>query len=191
MKLFIGATVSAEFQKAAAAVIADLAASGADARWSKPENLHLTLLFIGEAEPARLESLRSVVGAAAAERSGIELSFEGLGAFPSWTRPRSLWIGLGEGAPALGVVAGRLRALLPGPKAFPNAEREREFKAHLTIGRVRGGGFKALQEKVAAWNAPGRLVLPRVRVERLALYESRPTPGGSSYNELFAALFRA
>lgn len=191
MKLFIGAPVSPEFQRAAAAVIADLALSRADARWSKPENLHLTLLFIGDAGPAGLGALRNVVTAAASERSGIELAFEGLGAFPSWARPRSLWIGMGEGASALGVLAGRLRALLPGPKVFPNAEREREFKAHLTVGRVRGGPVKALQEKVETWNVSGKLALPKVRVERLILYESRPTPGGSSYNELFSALFRA
>ncbi len=146
---------------------------------------------MGACETTRLDDLRSVVKKATAERNAFELGFEGLGAFPSWTRPRSLWIGLGEGAGALTVLAGRLRALLPGPKVFPNAEREREFKAHLTIGRVDGGrALKELQSKAEELGAPGRLALPKVKVERLALYESVPSKGGSTYNELFAAPFR-
>ncbi len=138
-----------------------------------------------------MDELRSVVKKATAERPAFELAFEGLGAFPSWTRPRSLWVGLGEGASALTVLAGRLRALLPGPKVFPNAERDREFKAHLTIGRIDGGrALKELQAKAEELGGPGKLVLPKVKVERLALYESIPSPGGSTYSELFASPFR-
>lgn len=183
--------MSAEFRSAAAGVIAELAKTGANARWSKPENLHLTLLFLGACETTRLDELRSVVRKATAERPAFDLAFEGLGAFPSWARPRSLWIGLGEGASALTVLAGRLRALLPGPKVFPNAEREREFKAHLTIGRIGGGrALRELQAKAEELGLPGKLILPPVKVERLALYESCPSPGGSTYNELFTAPFR-
>src|SRR5579863_2355390 len=75
-----------------------LGRTGAEVKWVEPENLHVTLLFLGEVDNRDLVPVCRAVEEAARGRQAFELSIEGAGCFPNMRRPRVLWIGAGQGA---------------------------------------------------------------------------------------------
>src|SRR5262249_49098694 len=92
--------VAVELGERARAAIAEeqgrlraIAAKGSRVRWVGPEQLHLTLVFLGEVDPARAAGVVQAIGRPI-ERAPIELTFAGIGAFPPRGAPRALWIGL-------------------------------------------------------------------------------------------------
>src|SRR5258707_9094102 len=85
---------------------ADASSSKNRARWVRPENLHVTLKFIGNVDADKLDAIRAAL---ADVRSGgaAELRFCGLGFFPNEKRPRVLWAGI-EASPNLATLPLRL-----------------------------------------------------------------------------------
>lgn len=164
LRLFIAVPVSDEVRLAAAKLIETLRACDADVKWVEPENLHLTLRFLGATAPERLPEIEALM-AQVAVRPAFRLSYSGIGAFPSWKELRVVWVGLKEGVTELSEMA---KALGPSPEGRP-------FAAHLTIGRVRRGGEL---EKVAT-----EVRFPELsqNVDNLVLYESRLMPQGPVY----------
>ena len=106
-------------------------------KWVEPENLHVTLKFIGNVPAHVVDKIRQIGEAAAAIACPVELVAEGFGAFPSLRRPRVLWVGLGGDVEPLAVLAGELdRRLAEAGIAQPE---NRPFTAHITLGRMRRG----------------------------------------------------
>lgn len=149
-----------------------------DVAWVGRDNFHLTLKFLGGVEPARLEAVVPALTRAAAGCPAFDLAVGGLGAFPSPTRPRVLWIGIDEGA----TESARLAARADDALAALGFEREsRPFSPHVTLGRVRE---PRRQPGLAA--ALGGGIVGRQRVERLSLMRSDLSPRGARYTELAA-----
>ncbi|MFP3285334.1 MAG: RNA 2',3'-cyclic phosphodiesterase, partial [Nitrososphaeria archaeon] len=97
-------------------------------------NLHLTLRFIGEVEEERVARIRDALRAV--RHPPFDISLRGLGAFPSPSNPRVIWIGVEEGSRELRELRDGIESALRG--IVP--EDEEGFTAHLTIARVKGGG---------------------------------------------------
>jgi len=166
-RLFIAVPVSDEVRRAAARLIAELRLSGADYKWVEPENLHLTLRFLGATPLERIPGIEAILRRAA-QRPRFEISFGAVGAFDSWDDPRVVWLSADEGAAELAALAKLLGA----------SEEGRPFSAHLTIGRRRSrSGLERLR---AAANRAGLQGL-RQAVEKVVLFESRLTPQGPKY----------
>ncbi len=132
-------------------VIKELKGKVQGVRWCRPEQLHLTLKFVGEIDNRELPQLCERVRAACADIEPIPLELRGLGAFPKNKPPRVLWVGVEEGTAELRTLAERLDEQL----ATLGIPREtRLFTPHLTLGRVgRGADAQKLQaaiESVAA-----------------------------------------
>lgn len=144
-----------------------------------PPNLHVTLKFLGAVEEPRMPDVERALGEAAAGVTAFDLTLRGLGAFPSVARPRVIWAGATEGAPALaGVAASVERAL--SPLGFPTEARP--FSAHVTLGRVR---TPRRNPKLAdALAAAAAIDLARMRVTHLSLMRSDLSPRGARYTEL-------
>jgi 2'-5' RNA ligase len=100
--------------------------------WSQPENLHLTLKFLGNVPTATLPVLTERLADATASQGPFAISVAGVGAFPNLARPRVLWVGC-KATPlptlAAAVDAACVRA------GF--AAEDRAFHPHVTLGRVR------------------------------------------------------
>jgi len=100
----------------------------------KPEQLHLTLKFLGNITDTQKEEVIQVLETVAAHHKPWDLEFKGLGAFSSWARPHVVWIGVGEGSQEVKALAGDVEKQL-SQKGF--AKEERSFQVHLTLGRVK------------------------------------------------------
>ncbi|MEI7481053.1 MAG: RNA 2',3'-cyclic phosphodiesterase [Elusimicrobiota bacterium] len=101
-------------------------------KWVEPKNIHLTYAFLGDVPQASLPAIMKVIDEAAGAFRRIRVTLGGFGAFPSFERPRVLWLGLKEGDDALKDISGKLCAGLTA-EGFVF---EHEFSAHITIARV-------------------------------------------------------
>ena len=145
--------------------------------WVPPDNVHLTLKFLGGVETARLGDVEGALGAAAAGHRAFDLEVHGLGAFPTRTRPRVLWAGVSAG----GAEAGALAASVDGALAALGFARDgRAFAAHVTLGRVREP--RANLRLGAALDTAE--AFGRQRVARVSLMRSELSPKGARYTEL-------
>jgi 2'-5' RNA ligase len=163
-----------------------LARGGAEVKWVEPENLHLTLLFLGEVDAREVVELCRAVGDACATVAAFRLSVERVGCFPNPRRPRVVWAGVGEGTQE--VVA--LHDALEGPLLELGCYRreDRPYTPHITLGRVRGEGHAdALAASItrhAAWQAGATLV------REVHVLSSELRPEGPVYTVLSRARLR-
>ena len=102
--------------------------------WTRPENFHLTLRFLGDVASNRVEELTHALAIAAAPHAPMKLSVTGLGCFPNTRRPRILWAGIRDEADVLTVLA---RRVVEATNSFSNQPAEERFTGHLTLARVR------------------------------------------------------
>jgi 2'-5' RNA ligase len=174
MRLFCAVAADEEVKAAAAGVVARLRAAPGDYRWVDPRDMHVTLRFFGETDPARLPEIEARMRAAASCASPFEIIFGGVGAFDSFEDARVVWIGLESGLTPLKSLADAL-----------GYDEPRPFFPHLTLGRRRR---PAPPQFLAALNAEPALALRRF-VDKISLYASRPAPFGHAYEILFEAPF--
>ena len=144
--------------------------------YPKRDNLHVTLKFLGDVERERVDDLVAAL-AEIGSTDRFEICFEGLGAFPSPSRPRILWVGVGRGAEELKSLAEQVDRCCAGV-GFP--PEERELSPHLTLGRVRRAPRSAsfVVDNVSPKEAGASLVT------EVTLYRSEIGPGGSTYTAL-------
>ncbi len=150
-------------------------------RWCQPEQLHLTLVFLGNINAEEGREVEAILQAAAERFSPFELRISGLGAFPNYRKPRVLWLGLSEN-PCLMVLQQNLSEALV---EFGIAREARPFHPHLSLGRFRRGPrdeMKAQAALVKQWiKTEADLDLGNCEMATILLMESRLRPQGSEY----------
>jgi RNA 2',3'-cyclic 3'-phosphodiesterase len=159
-----------------------------EARWVRPESMHLTLKFIGEKPSDTVEEIKKALGEI---RTGaIEISFGGYGFFPTSKAPRVFWVGIGAG-PELTALA---KSVDEATAALGVLKEEHAFSPHLTLARRGGSGaprwrkgdrenavFQRLQEKLAAMPA---LEFGTMTARAFFLYQSQLMRGGARYTKM-------
>ncbi len=180
LRLFVAADIPREIRKAVAGVIEPLKARVPGGRWVKPENLHITLKFIGEYEKEALERLSNHILAATRKSVPFVVCLGDCGAFPSPARARVLWVGMTEGGEEAAVLARRLDARLERA----GVRREgREYRGHLTLARLKNPvDCRMLMEELA--HGMRDLGGMPFRVEVITLYRSVLGPSGPTYTPL-------
>ncbi|MFQ6012080.1 MAG: RNA 2',3'-cyclic phosphodiesterase [Thermoplasmata archaeon] len=143
-----------------------------------PENLHLTLKFLGETDDGLVASLREALAEAVKGEEPFTLTLHGTGAFPSRRNPRVLWIGVQGGDPLVRI-ATRLEGGLQG-LGFPRERRR--FAPHLTVGRVKGRADR--EELTELLEAHRDEAFGTQRVEELRLKRSELRPSGARYHDV-------
>jgi 2'-5' RNA ligase len=152
--------------------------------WVPPQNLHLTLKFLGEQTDGRLAEAVLALEEAAAGRAAFAITLHSLGAFPGMERARVLWVGVAEGALEVRALQSQVEAALER-RGF--TRESRPWHPHLTIGRVfdprrwRRDTSPALRESIARAAAMG---FGTLRVARVALMRSDLSASGARYSEL-------
>jgi len=176
VRTFVAVELNPEVRRRAEELIEQLAAAGADVKWVETHNLHLTVKFLGDVRLQETPAVCKAVEAAAAKVEPFELEIRGAGAFPTARRPRTVWLGAGDGQEPMAVLHKHLETAL-GKLGF--RKEQRRFHPHLTIGRVRRGGpavaeLGKLLEQNADFDA-GRISVAGVVVFSSQLGREGPT----------------
>ncbi len=156
-------------------------------RWVPPENMHLTLKFLGDVSPSNVDMLTQMLRLEADSSHCFEIRVGGIGSFPNPRRPRVIYIGIQ--APA------GLEALQHGVESATNRlgyeSEDRAFSPHLTIGRVKQDASASDQQKIRLALENIRIdLLGTARVDSVHLFKSDLKPSGSVYTKLFSAPFK-
>ena len=181
MRTFIAIEIPSDVRSALAALQTELRLVGADVSWTKPENIHLTLKFLGEVDEGRIGDVEKVCVASAAEFQPFTLSLNDTGVFPNARQPRILWAGLaGEIERTV-----EMRNRLDDGLALIGFEREeKDFRPHLTIGRVKSN--RKIRELLALAGAHQVPASPFV-VTEIVLMKSELHPAGARYTPMARA----
>jgi len=144
-------------------------------KWAEPDNLHITLLFLGEVERSDTLSVCQLVQKVARSTAPFTLEVAGLGAFPNVRRPKILWIGAGEGADAMKELHDRIETPLLERGGYRTEDRG--YTPHLTLGRIssddRDEGWTDKLAELANWSA-GSSTINEVLVMSSELHRSAP-----------------
>lgn len=180
MRIFLAIDIPESVRRELVLLIEELKKVSAPVRWTPSQNLHLTLKFLGETGEERARLAAGAAARALSEAGSFRLRLAGLGAFPNLERPLVLWVSVKEGEEFLTALARAIETCLE-PLGFPREERP--FSAHLTLGRVKGGGPK-LRSLAAAIKAKVFSSAHPFPVTQVALYKSTLSPAGSVYEPL-------
>jgi len=179
IRAFLAVEISDEVREAAAALIGELELPQYDVKWVRPRNVHVTIKFFGNIDPARVADIARVMEEIGREFRPFEISVEKLGAFPGLRRPRVVWVGIGEGRRHLERLYREAEEQLSAIGFPPEG---RSFKSHLTIGRVRSP--RGTAELVGRIERRRDFNAGRCRVSELVLFRSELKPGGPIYTPL-------
>jgi 2'-5' RNA ligase len=191
MRIFIGIDLDPEVRARIERFLEGVEGFASEARWVRPEALHITLKFIGEQPPERVEAiterLRRVEGSAFEIRAG------GYGFFPTAMAPRVFWIGIHAG-PQLAELAESID-IATAELGIPREDRP--YSPHLTLARAgagrrsgspkwrKGDGpnatFAVLEKRLAAM---ADLDFGKMTAREFILYQSQLSPAGSKYTKL-------
>jgi 2'-5' RNA ligase len=147
----------------------------AEASWSREENIHLTIKFLGQISVSRVGDLSSAAARTAAGCSPFSISVEETGVFPNYGKPRVLWIGVKDESGKLAELHTRFEKEC-AREGLP--VEARSFSPHLTIARLRKPQFAR-----ALGTAHEGMTFKRVpvRVEQFSVIRSGPGSSGSKY----------
>jgi len=151
-----------------------------NARWVRVDNIHLTIVFLGQIPELSTGEIAGVAKSVCDRYGAFEIALEGVGVFSGLNNPRVLWIGLrGE----LERMSHFRNALQKRLKPFGIKEEKRKFRPHLTLCRFRKGA-RGGQPLAKILDAYKNLSSPFCKVEKLLFFKSDLTPKGPIYTRL-------
>lgn len=157
IRTFIAVEMSPRVISRVGDLIDKLRVAPAEVNWVRTQHMHLTLKFLGDVPDTETPDICRVAAAVAAKFEPFEITCRGAGAFPNVREPRTLWIGIEDGAAELKRLQAALDEALKSELGY--AKEQRGFHPHLTIGRVKReppgsrGDLAQLLEKHAQFDA--------------------------------------
>ena len=174
MRLFLGVWLSPEQRREAETLLRNLRRSYPEWKWTSPANLHITLKFLGEVSPERLELMKHSFAACAEPMERFQIRLGGLGTFPERGIPSVFWVGLLMGGNQL---QQQVALIEKAGEQIGFAPEKRPFQPHLTLARSRPGVAAAKPELEYTFRSD-------TAVDSFALIESRRMPSGPIYQTL-------
>jgi 2'-5' RNA ligase len=182
VRSFVAVPLSAPVRSAILAAAEGLSANLPEVKWTrKADNLHITLMFLGQVEPSLLARFGEALGGALGRHPAFSVALRGMGAFPSLKNAQVLWVGVEDPSRQLGQVARAVVDVAEQLAVGDVAEqRRRSFSAHVTIGRTprRSGGAGDVTAALAPW---AERAFGQVLVNEVHLYESITGGDASTY----------
>jgi RNA 2',3'-cyclic 3'-phosphodiesterase len=183
VRLFVAVNLQPEERRRAWEATRPLRDAHVPVRWTAEESLHLTLRFLGEVAPERVGPIGEALAGAVRAVRPFTVGLGGVGAFPSLTKPRVVWVGV-ERHPALELLANDVELALMRLSFEPEL---RPFSPHLTLGRAersaRPAAFKTFPDL-----ATGIAYEGMITVESVDLMQSTLGSRGATYTVLSRAL---
>lgn len=149
-------------------------------RYTAPQNLHLTLLFLGDTDDQTIPKIGLKLTKICQNFCEFDLEFSDLGAFPSHRNPRILWLGVKDPKP----VTALAQAIIQDSGLVTEPEKA-QFSPHLTLGRVTEDARGASTETFSRlFSKLGSIKVGSTRIREVLLYQSVLKPGGPVYTVL-------
>ncbi len=177
MRVFLAIDIDESIKNELNKMINKLKRLGANARWVKPDNAHITIKFFGEISEEEIALIRKEIKEAVFSVFPFNIKIENLGFFPERGKsPRVLWAGISVGKELKDLYTELNKRF--SKIGFP--EEHREFKPHLTLCRIKNSsGISGLKKGVLE-NI--NYVFGNIYVEKIILYKSILTPKGPLYS---------
>jgi 2'-5' RNA ligase len=155
----------------------ELKKTGADIRWVKPKNIHLTLKFLGNTEEST-DSIVDVIKGTCSRFEPVTLEIRGVGVFPNVKSPRVIWAGMN-----CNTALAEIRISIEEGLFSLGFERDsRKFSPHLTLGRFRSSqARRPLMDKIELLKDKS---YGMIHAETVVLMKSDLAPGGAQYTRL-------
>src|SRR5262245_26384824 len=154
MRTFIAVALDDAIRRKAAALTEQLSELGPGVKWVEPENMHVTLLFLGEVEGREILDVCKAVRGVTERLPPFEMRVAGGGGFPTLRRPRPAWLGVDEGSVEIVDLHDGIEEALLAQGGY--RREEREFTPHITLGRCKGGDLtpqmQAMLAQQATWH---------------------------------------
>ncbi|MDP8218438.1 MAG: RNA 2',3'-cyclic phosphodiesterase [Candidatus Theseobacter exili] len=173
IRCFIAVEFNKNEKKILSQIQKDLSNPEDQIHWVSPDNLHLTLKFLGDVEEEKAPVINEFIQCLAGVWPSFGYELRGLGSFPNIKLPRILWIGSGKGKDELIRLA---REVDRGMGQLRFKREGRKYTPHITIGRVKYlKRLNILREKLAKNR---ETLYSVVNVDRISLIRSTLTPKG-------------
>jgi 2'-5' RNA ligase len=186
LRTFIAVDLGRAIRDRCVALQEKLAALGTPVKWVEPDNLHVTLLFLGEVVDRDVPAVCRAVAEVCAGLDPFPIEIQGAGCFPNPRRPRVVWVGVGEGLQEMVALHDALERPLLRLGCY--RREERQYTPHVTLGRVRGDrpteGLAQALAKQAGWRGG------RIAVGEVLVLSSELRPDGPVYTVLSRAKLR-
>jgi 2'-5' RNA ligase len=156
-------------------------------RWMKPESIHLTLKFLGDATTNQIKSISDILDTLVRELSPVSVEISGIGAFPSWARPRVIWAGV-IAPPVLSEIYKKVdfETVSVGFRSGGSS-----FSPHLTLARISDHAETCFVTKFSrALQALPPIEFGNMLIDHLVLFKSTLQPGGATYTPISIHPFR-
>jgi 2'-5' RNA ligase len=177
LRSFIALPLLPELQQKMASIQSDLRESGADVKWDSLEKFHITLKFLGDTNSETTNLLTEQLKKAIGHIHSFDVVFEGVGGFPNIERPRVVWIGTRPNDDVQKLQKLVEQTCIP----FGFSREDRQFHAHVTLGRVKGSrGLDRLTARLKSVTFGPSIA----RCTEITLMRSELKPTGSVYTLL-------
>ncbi len=180
IRSFLAFELPAEIRDIVSRVSGEMKKSPLDARWVKVDNIHITVIFIGNISTDSLGDMDTAVKNVCHDYGPFNISLRGAGVFSNRRNPRVFWIGLNGDIERMSHFRDALQGQL---KPFGIKEETRRFNPHLTLGRFRKGVKSGvhLDEVLLRYED---LISPVCTLRELVLFKSDLKPSGAVYTKL-------
>jgi RNA 2',3'-cyclic 3'-phosphodiesterase len=180
MRTFIAIPLPYSALKELSSLQNKLRKSGADIRWVKPYNMHITLKFLGNIDKKTTKLISDSIKNKIKTHNAFEISVEGAGAFPNINDPVVIWVGIDKGMSECTALQNNVETCTESTLIECD---KKEFIPHITIGRVCSNKNKRnlidaiKKEKDFSLKA-------KIRVKKITLFSSLLTQKGPVYSIL-------
>jgi len=183
IRSFIAIELSPEIKTALENIEDELKPKVPGVKWVRPENIHLTLKFLGHVSADTVELVKVTLAEIAKDVKSFTIRLSSPGAFPAPERPRVIWVGIDKGGPES---TGLANAIDGRVSHFGVEKESRPFHPHLTLGRI-----DFLKDKSALKNAFASLKVKPAEMlaSKVTFFQSTLTREGPIYSVLHEAEF--
>ena len=180
IRSFMAVELTPEHSRAIARISRQMAEQWPEYRWVDPRNMHLTLNFLGNVADEKIPRVCEIMRETLAAHAAFTFDIQGLGAFPKNSRPRVIWIGVGEGKSALSKIYYDLADNLDELRL----ERDRKaFRPHITLGRIRDRQ-RWPDSMIEHLDSNPAMELGQVSVDEIVLFSSHLEKTGPIYTAM-------
>ena len=178
-RAFIAVEIDSPNKQKLSELITLLKKTDTDVKWVNENQMHLTLKFLGNIEETKAQEVSLALESIAKDFKEFYISLSKLDVFPNINKPRVVWVAIDEGKDTLKLLADKIESRL---EKIGFEKEKREFKAHLTLGRVKS--LKNISQLTEVIQKTDFQSQDKIKINALILFQSTLTPKGAIYAPL-------